>query len=45
MSHTDAAALGCAVGALSTGAPGGTGSAPDMASAAALASASRVCSG
>jgi sugar/nucleoside kinase (ribokinase family) len=37
MSLTDAAALGCAVGALSTGALGGTGSAPDMPSAAALA--------
>jgi sugar/nucleoside kinase (ribokinase family) len=32
-----AAALGCAAGALSTGAPGGTGSAPDMARAAELA--------
>ncbi len=32
-----AAALGCAVGALSTGAPGGTASVPDMASAAQLA--------
>jgi sugar/nucleoside kinase (ribokinase family) len=33
----DAAALGCAVGALSTGAPGGTGSCPDLATALALA--------
>jgi sugar/nucleoside kinase (ribokinase family) len=33
----DAAALGCAAGALSTGAPGGTGSAPDLAHAAELA--------
>jgi sugar/nucleoside kinase (ribokinase family) len=33
----DAAALGCAAGALSTGAAGGTGSAPDMAHAAELA--------
>jgi sugar/nucleoside kinase (ribokinase family) len=32
-----AAALGCAAGALSTGAPGGTASAPDMAAAAELA--------
>jgi sugar/nucleoside kinase (ribokinase family) len=32
-----AAALGCAVGALSTGAPGGTTSAPDMSAAADLA--------
>ena len=34
---TGAAALGCATGALSTGAPGGTASAPDMATAADLA--------
>jgi sugar/nucleoside kinase (ribokinase family) len=33
----DAAALGCAVGALSTRAPGGTASCPDLASALALA--------
>ena len=33
----DAAALGCAVGALSTQAPGGTASSPDLASAQALA--------
>ena len=33
----EAAALGCAVGALSTRAPGGTGSAPDLRSALALA--------
>jgi sugar/nucleoside kinase (ribokinase family) len=33
----DAAALGCATGALSTGAPGGTGSCPDLATAQALA--------
>jgi sugar/nucleoside kinase (ribokinase family) len=32
-----AAALGCAVGAASTGAPGGTGAAPDLASAMVLA--------
>ena len=32
-----AAALGCAAGALSTGVPGGTGSAPDLAHAAGLA--------
>jgi sugar/nucleoside kinase (ribokinase family) len=32
-----AAALGCAVGALSTQAPGGTASSPDLASALALA--------
>ena len=32
-----AAALGCAAGALSTGAPGGTASSPDMAAAAQLA--------
>jgi sugar/nucleoside kinase (ribokinase family) len=34
---TEAAALGCATGALSTGAPGGTGSCPDLATAQALA--------
>jgi len=33
----EAAALGCAVGALSTGAPGGTAGAPDMPAAARLA--------
>ena len=33
----DAATLGCAVGALSTQAPGGTASSPDLASALALA--------
>jgi sugar/nucleoside kinase (ribokinase family) len=33
----EAAALGCAAGALSTRAPGGTGSAPDLATALALA--------
>jgi sugar/nucleoside kinase (ribokinase family) len=33
----EAAALGCATGALSTGAPGGTGSCPDLATAQALA--------
>ena len=37
-----AAALGCAAGALSTGAPGGTASAPDMAAAAKLASTART---
>ena len=39
-----AAALGCAVGALSTGAPGGTASAPDMAAAAELASRATITS-
>ena len=34
----EAAALGCAAGALSTGAPGGTASAPDRPTAARLAS-------
>jgi sugar/nucleoside kinase (ribokinase family) len=34
-----AAALGCASGALSTGAPGGTASAPGLAAAAELAAA------
>jgi sugar/nucleoside kinase (ribokinase family) len=38
----EAAALGCAVGALSTGAPGGTASSPDMAVAAKLASVTSV---
>jgi sugar/nucleoside kinase (ribokinase family) len=38
----DAAALGCAVGALSTQAVGGTGSCPDLASALALARAATV---
>ncbi len=37
-----AAALGCAVGALSTRAPGGTASCPDLASALALAQAATV---
>jgi sugar/nucleoside kinase (ribokinase family) len=37
-----AAALGCAVGALSTGAPGGTASAPSRAAAAELASTASV---
>jgi sugar/nucleoside kinase (ribokinase family) len=37
-----AAALGCAAGALSTAAPGGTASAPDMAAAANLASTART---
>jgi sugar/nucleoside kinase (ribokinase family) len=37
-----AAALACAAGALSTGAPGGTASAPDMAAAAKLASTART---
>jgi len=44
----DAAALGCAVGALSTRAPGGTASCPDLASALALAQTAavrRVCAG
>ena len=39
-----AAALGCAAGALSTGAPGGTASAPDMAAAAELASQATITS-
>jgi sugar/nucleoside kinase (ribokinase family) len=38
----EAAALGCAAGALSTRAPGGTGSAPDLRSALALAGAAAV---
>jgi len=38
----DAAALGCAVGALSTRAPGGTASCPDLATALALAQAATV---
>jgi sugar/nucleoside kinase (ribokinase family) len=38
----EAAALGCAAGALSTGAPGGTASAPDMAAATRLASQASV---
>jgi sugar/nucleoside kinase (ribokinase family) len=37
-----AAALGCAVGALSTQAPGGTASSPDLASALALAQTASV---
>jgi sugar/nucleoside kinase (ribokinase family) len=37
-----AAALGCAAGALSAGAPGGTAGAPDRDAAAALASAARI---
>ena len=40
----EAAALGCAAGALSTGAPGGTASAPDMPTAARLASLASVTS-
>lgn len=40
----EAAALGCAVGALSTGAPGGTASSPDMAVAAKLAELASVTS-
>ncbi len=39
-----AAALGCAAGALSTGAPGGTASAPDMPAAAQLAALASVTS-
>ena len=39
-----AAALGCAAGALSTGAPGGTASAPDMAAAAELAGRATITS-
>ena len=38
----EAAALGCAAGALSTRAPGGTGSAPDLVSALALAGTAAV---
>jgi sugar/nucleoside kinase (ribokinase family) len=38
----EAAALGCAAGALSTRAPGGTGSCPDLASALALAGTASV---
>ena len=34
--------LGCAAGALSTAAPGGTASAPDMPTAAKLASTARI---
>jgi sugar/nucleoside kinase (ribokinase family) len=37
-----AAALGCAAGALSTAAPGGTASAPNMTAAAKLASTARI---
>ena len=37
-----AAALGCAAGALSTAAPGGTASAPSRAAAAELAAAARI---
>jgi sugar/nucleoside kinase (ribokinase family) len=37
-----AAALGCAAGALSTQAPGGTGSCPDLATAGALAAKAAV---
>jgi sugar/nucleoside kinase (ribokinase family) len=39
----EAVALGCAVGALSTQAPGGTASCPDLASARALASQATIC--
>jgi sugar/nucleoside kinase (ribokinase family) len=39
-----AAALGCAAGALSTGAPGGTASAPDLSAAAQLAAQASVTS-
>jgi sugar/nucleoside kinase (ribokinase family) len=39
-----AAALGCAAGALSTGAPGGTASAPDLSAAAQLAARASVTS-
>ena len=38
----EAAALGCAAGALSTRAPGGTGSCPDLSSALALAGTASV---
>jgi sugar/nucleoside kinase (ribokinase family) len=40
----EAAALGCAAGALSTGAPGGTASAPDLPAAAALATRAKITS-
>jgi sugar/nucleoside kinase (ribokinase family) len=40
----EAAALGCAAGALSTGAPGGTASAPDGPAAARLASLAKITS-
>jgi sugar/nucleoside kinase (ribokinase family) len=42
LSLADAAALGCAAGALSTGAPGGTGSAPDRPTAAKLAATASI---
>jgi sugar/nucleoside kinase (ribokinase family) len=38
----EAAALGCAAGALSTGAPGGTASAPDLPAAARLAALAKI---
>jgi sugar/nucleoside kinase (ribokinase family) len=41
----DAAALGCAAGAISTGAPGGTGSALDLAAAAELATRASISAG
>jgi sugar/nucleoside kinase (ribokinase family) len=44
LSLSQAAALGCAAGALSTGAPGGTASAPAMAGAAELAQRASVIS-
>jgi sugar/nucleoside kinase (ribokinase family) len=40
----EAAALGCAAGALSTGAPGGTASAPDLPAAARLAALAKITS-
>ena len=40
----EAAALGCAVGALSTAAPGGTASAPDLNAAAGLAALAKITS-
>jgi sugar/nucleoside kinase (ribokinase family) len=40
----EAAALGCAAGALSTGAPGGTASAPDLPTAARLAALAKITS-
>ena len=42
LSLAEATALGCAAGALSTGAPGGTGSAPDRSAAARLAATASV---
>ncbi len=43
LSLPEAAALGCAAGALSTGAPGGTAAAPGRAAAAELAAQAAIC--